>query len=108
AVQQATPAVGAVILQFPFYAGIAGMISYTHLNERIAQVFVRVSTQATFPAVVALYSALLGIFVPSGGSEWVTEAPYVLEAPHQLHVHLGWTVAVYNLNEALTNLLQPF
>jgi short-chain fatty acids transporter len=46
--------------------------------------------------------------VPSGGSKWVIEAPYVMQAAHDLHVHLGWTVAVYDLGEALANLVQPF
>lgn len=108
AVQAATPAVWGVILQFPFYAGIAGVITATHLNEQLATLFVRVSTPATFPALVALYSAVLGVFVPSGGSKWVIEAPYVMAAAHQLQVHLGWVVAAYDLGEALANLLQPF
>ncbi len=108
AVREATPAVWGVILQFPFYAGIAGIITYTKLNERIAGVFVSISTPKTFPAVIALYSALLGVFVPSGGSKWVIEAPYVMEAAHRLRVHLGWMVAVYDLGEALANLVQPF
>jgi short-chain fatty acids transporter len=49
AFQEATPAVWGVILQFPFYAGIAGIITGTHLNERLAAVFVRFSTAAAFP-----------------------------------------------------------
>ena len=108
AVQEATPAVWGVILQFPFYAGIAGVIIATHLNERVAGLFVRVSTPATFPALVAAYSAVLGVFVPSGGSKWVIEAPYVMEAAHTMKVHLGWVVSAYDLGEALANLLQPF
>lgn len=108
AVQAATPAVWGVILQFPFYAGIAGVITSTHLNETLADLFVRVSTPTTFPPLVALYSAVLGIFVPSGGSKWVIEAPYVMAAAHGLGVHLGWVVASYDLGEAVANLLQPF
>jgi short-chain fatty acids transporter len=108
AVQEATPAVWGVILQFPFYAGIAAVITNTHLNERLASAFVSVSTPASFPAVVAIYSAVLGVFVPSGGSKWVIEAPYVMAAAHQLKVHLGWVVAAYDLGEALANLVQPF
>ncbi len=108
AVQAATPAVWGVILQFPFYAGIAGVITATHLNDRLADVFVRVSTPATFPPLVAVYSTVLGVFVPSGGSKWVIEAPYVMAAAHDLHVHLGWVVASYDLGEALANLVQPF
>jgi short-chain fatty acids transporter len=108
AVQAATPAVWGVILQFPFYAGIAAIITATHLNERLAGAFVDVSTATSFPAVVAVYSAVLGVFVPSGGSKWVIEAPYVMAAAHTLKVHLGWVVAAYDLGEALANLLQPF
>jgi len=108
AVQVATPAVWGVILQFPFYAGIAGIITATHLNDRLADLFVSVSTATTFPALVAVYSGVLGVFVPSGGSKWVIEAPYVMAAAHSLKVHLGWVVVTYNLGEAVANLVQPF
>jgi short-chain fatty acids transporter len=108
AVQSATPAVWGVVLQFPFYAGIAGIITATHLNDRLADAFVSLSTPTTFPPLVALYSAVLGVFVPSGGSKWVIEAPYVMAAAHSLQVHLGWVVSAYDLGEALANLLQPF
>lgn len=108
AVQAATPAVWGVILQFPFYAGIAGIITTTHLNAQLANLFVSVSTPATFAPLVALYSAVLGVFVPSGGSKWVIEAPYVMAAAHSLKAHLGWVVTSYDLGEALANLLQPF
>lgn len=108
AVKEATPSVWGVILQFPLYAGIAAVIVKTHLNARIAHLFVSISTAKTFPAIIALYSAVLGVFVPSGGSKWVIEAPYVMQAAHDLKVHLGWMVAVYDLGEAVANLVQPF
>jgi len=108
AVRDGTPPTWGVILQFPFYAGIAGVITSSGLNARIARAFVGLSSRVTFPPLVAAYSAILGVFVPSGGSKWVIEAPYVMQAAHDLHVHLGWTVAVYDLGEALANLVQPF
>ncbi len=108
AFKQATPSVWGVILQFPFYAGIAGIITGTDLNNRIAHFFVSISNQITFAPIISIYSTILGIFVPSGGSKWVIEAPYILAAAHDLKVHLGWVVAVYNLGEALANLIQPF
>ena len=46
--------------------------------------------------------------MPSGGSKWVIEAPYVIKAAHELHVHIGWVVACYDLGEAIANLVQPF
>lgn len=108
AVRVATPSVWGVILQYPFYAGIAAIITGTHLSQQLANAFVSVSTPATYPMVVAVYSAVLGVFVPSGGSKWVVEAPYVMAAAHTLEVHLGWVVASYDLGEALANLVQPF
>jgi short-chain fatty acids transporter len=108
AVQEATGGIWGVVLQFPFYAGIAALMVKTHLNETIASWFVGLSTRESFPALIALYSAALGVLVPSGGSKWVIEAPYVLAAAHTLKVHLGWVVACYDLGEALANLVQPF
>src|SRR5437762_4461133 len=71
AVQAATPAVWGVILQFPFYAGIAGVITGTHLGRQLASGFVRVSSTTTFPALVALYSAVLGEIGRASGRERV-------------------------------------
>jgi short-chain fatty acids transporter len=108
AVSKSIPATAGVLIQFPFYGGIFGMISKTPIAERLAALFVHVTTKETFPIVVAIYSAVLGMFVPSGGGKWVVEAPYVMAAANALHVHLGWTVQIYNAAEALPNLINPF
>lgn len=108
AVAHAVPATGGVIIQFPFYAVIFGMIAGTSISSWLAHLFARVTTQSTYPLLVALYSAVLGVFVPSGGSKWVIEAPYVLQAANLQHIHLGWVVQIYNAAEALPNLINPF
>lgn len=108
AVSKSVPATAGVIIQFPFYAGVFGMISNTSLEERLASLFVSVASHGTFPIVVAIYSVVLGVFIPSGGGKWVLEAPYVMSAANDLHVHLGWTVQIYNAAEALPNLMNPF
>jgi len=108
AVGQSIPATAGVIIQFPFYGGIFGMIAKTPLSERLADLFIRFSTKETFPVVVALYSAVLDLFLPSGGGKWVVEAPYVMKAAAELQVHLGWTIQVYNVSETVPNLINPF
>jgi short-chain fatty acids transporter len=108
AVTHAVPATGGVLIQFPFYAVIFGMIAGTSITSWLATLFARVTTHGTYPLLVALYSAVLGVFVPSGGSKWVIEAPYVLQAANLQHVHLGWVVQIYNAAEALPNLINPF
>lgn len=107
-VVEGSRAAAGVLLQFPFYGGIFGMIAYTGLSHKIADVLTSISTQFFYPALIAFYSMILGVFVPSGGSKWVIEAPYVLDAAHQLGVDAGWMVVVYDLGEASANLLQPF
>jgi short-chain fatty acids transporter len=74
----------------------------------MAKFFIRISTPGTYPVLIAVYSAVLGWFVPSAGSNWLIEAPYLLQAATQLHVNLGWVVQIYNTAEALPNLINPF
>src|SRR5437763_5397541 len=108
AVSKSVPATAGVLIQFPFYGGIFGMISKTPIAAHLAHAFVSITTKATFPIVVAIYSAILGMFVPSGGGKWIVEAPYVMAAARQWGEHLGWTVQIYNAAEALPNLINPF
>jgi short-chain fatty acids transporter len=107
-VSNAVPATAGVLIQFPFYGGIFGIVTMSALSRLMAGFFVRISTHNSYPLLVAAYSAVLGMFVPSGGSKWVIEAPYVLQAAKDLHVHLGWVVQIYNAAEALPNLINPF
>jgi short-chain fatty acids transporter len=108
AVTKSVPATAGVLIQFPFYGGIFGMIAKTPIAAHLAHVFVSITTKSTFPIVVAIYSAILGMFVPSGGGKWVVEAPYVMAAASSWGAHLGWTVQIYNAAEALPNLINPF
>ena len=114
AVSKAVPATGGVLIQFPFYGAIAAVMTQAtdangiSLSHRIAEFFVHVSSQGSFPVVIGAYSAILGFFIPSGGGKWLLEAPYVMQAANDLRVHLGWSVQVYNAAEALPNLINPF
>lgn len=108
AVSHSVPATAGVLIQFPFYGGIFGMISKTPIAEQLAHAFVSMTTRDTFPIAVVLYSAVLGMFVPSGGGKWIIEAPYVMAAAKAWNIHPGWTVQIYNAAEALPNLVNPF
>src|SRR5579872_1463632 len=108
AVNDSVPATAGVLIQFPFYGGIFGIITYSTLAGKLAHFFVSFSSANSYPILVSIYSALLGMFVPSGGSKWIIEAPYVLQAAKDLQVNLGWVVQIYNTSEALPNLINPF
>ncbi|HKT29144.1 short-chain fatty acid transporter [Dyella sp.] len=114
AVTRAVPSTAGVLIQFPLYGGIAALLTHAAgadgqtLAHRLSGLFVHVASTDTFPLVMGAYSSVLGFFVPSGGGKWLIEAPYVMQAANDLHVHLGWAVQVYNAAEALPNLINPF
>jgi short-chain fatty acids transporter len=112
-VARAAPAVSGVLIQFPFYGGIAALLTLPagdapSLANRLAEFFTQTASREVFPLLVGTYSAVLGFFIPSGGGKWIIEAPYVMQAANELRVHLGWTVQIYNAAEALPNLINPF
>ena len=108
AVSSSVPSIAGIVIQFPFYAVVFGMIVNTGLSEKISNLFIHVSNPQIYPLLVASYSTTLGVFIPSGGSKWLIEAPYILEAAKGTGLNLGWTVQIYNAAEALPNLINPF
>ena len=103
----ATTASG-IILQFPFYAGIFGVINNTGLGTWLGELFVQIATTETYPMIVYLYSGFMNLFVPSAGSKWLIEAPYLLPAAKELGVSATTTVLAYSYGDSTTNLIQPF
>jgi short-chain fatty acids transporter len=114
ALARSVPATAGILIQYPFYAAIAAMMTTAKsadgstLSDVIAHAFVSMNTTETFPITMGVYSAILGFFIPSGGGKWLLEAPYVMQAANDLQVHLGWAVQIYNASEALPNLINPF
>jgi short-chain fatty acids transporter len=97
-----------IILQFPFYAGIFGLMQNTGLGTWIGSLFERFATQASYPFAVYLYSAVMNLFVPSAGSKWLIEAPYLLPAGEELSVSTVTVLLAYAYGDSTTNLIQPF
>lgn len=96
------------ILQFPFYAGIFGIISLTGLGVIISGFFTSISSATTWPVIAFIYSGILNIAVPSGGSKFVIEAPYIIPTTVDLGADMGLVLQAYQLGDAVTNLLIPF
>jgi short-chain fatty acids transporter len=105
---EAVRSAAGVILQFPFYAGIMGMISLSGLGVIMAGWLVNISSGFTYPVMVWLTGGLVNLFVPSGGGEWSVIGETVLRAGQQLGVPVGKTIMAYSVGDAWTNLFQPF
>jgi short-chain fatty acids transporter len=97
-----------VILQFPFYAGIIGIMTGTGLVDTMTEALLSIATQDTFPVVAWMTGGALNIFVPSAGGEWAIVGGPMLLAAQELGVPFGQTIAAYAVGDAHTNLLNPF
>lgn len=108
AAERAASYVHGIIVQFPLYAGVYGVIKGAGLDALLAGWFVDLAGPRAFPLVMYWYSGVLNYFIPSGGSKWAVEAPYVLEAARTLDVPYAKVVLAYAWGDMLTDLLQPF
>jgi len=104
----AVRAAAGVILQFPFYAGIMGMISLSGLAVIMAGWLINIANPTTFPMMAWLASGFVNLFVPSGGGEWAVLGETLIRAGQNLGVPIGKTIIAYGTGDAWTNLLQPF
>ena len=102
-----------IILQFPFYAGIMGIItgvgaSGICMGTVLADACIRISTPITYPLLTFVCAAVLNLFVPSGGGHWAIQAPIMFTAGADLGVDPGLTGTAIAWGDAWTNLIQPF
>lgn len=97
-----------VVIQFPLYAGLFGLITFTGFSHLITNFFLSIATAKTFPFIAYVYSGLINILVPSGGSKFVIELPYILPTAMELNVPLAKIINAYTWGDLTTNIIQPF
>jgi short-chain fatty acids transporter len=105
---EASEAAAGIILLFPFFAGIQGIIAESGLGTGIAEGMIAISTPETLPIVLWLSAAIVNLFAPSGGGEWIILGPSVIEAADQFGIPVGHATMAYAVGDAHTNLLNPF
>ncbi len=99
---------GAIILQFPFYFGILGIMKASGLVALLSNTLVALSTPTTFPVLAFLSAGLVNFFVPSGGGQWAVQGEILLSAGAAHGVNPVTTIMAFSYGDAWTNLLQPF
>ena len=108
AIRDATEGAAGIILQFPFYAGILGIVSGSGLSDIIAEGLLAVATPETFPVVAWLLGGIMNLFVPSGGGEWGIIGGIVGGTAQELGVPVGKAIIAYGVGDMWTNMFQPF
>ncbi|MEF8778285.1 MAG: TIGR00366 family protein [Natronomonas sp.] len=99
---------GQVILQFPFYGGIQGILIGTGLAVLAVEAIVDIATSTTYPALVFLITGILNIFVPSAGGQYIVMGEILHNAAATLGVADPVIITAYTFGDVWTNMLQPF
>ncbi|MER2261944.1 MAG: short-chain fatty acid transporter [Psychrobacillus sp.] len=108
AVKNAASTVGDIVIQFPFYAGIMGMMVTSGLAGVVSDAFVNISNEHTFYLFAFYAAGIVNFFVPSGGGQWTVQAPIMLEAASTLNLSYAKTAMAIAWGDAWTNMIQPF
>ena len=113
AIGDAAASAAGILLQFPFYAGIMGMMTIkgadgASLAGAISHFFVNISNEITYPLLTFLSAGIVNFFVPSGGGQWAVQGPIVMSAAKELGVNYGISATALAWGDAWTNMIQPF
>ncbi len=97
-----------IMIQFPLYAGIMGIMIQSGLANEFSSIFVQFSNSTTFPIFTFFSAGLVNIFVPSGGGQWLVQGPILIEASQALNVPIQKSIMALCYGDQITNMLQPF
>ena len=97
-----------VILLFPFYAGIIGIMTGTGLVDSMTDSLLSIATKDNFPVIAWITGGVLNLFVPSAGGEWAIIGGPMMVVGSELGIPYGQIIDSYAVGDAHTNLLNPF
>ena len=107
-VDKAISGASGILIQFPLYFGIMGIMNHSGMVQIMSDFFVSISNETTFPIFTFISAGIVNIFVPSGGGQWAVQGPIIVEAATQLGVSIPKSVMALAYGDQLTNMLQPF
>src|SRR6202166_64661 len=108
AVKNAARVTGPLILQYPLYGGIMGIMTATGLAGIISKAFLAFATGHTLPFWTYISSLVITLFIPSGGGHWAVQGPFILPAAKELHASFAGTTMAVAMGESVANMIQPF
>ena len=97
-----------ILIQFPLYFGIMGLMNTSGLVQMMSDFFVSISNKTTFPIFTYISAGIVNVFVPSGGGQWGVQGPVIMQASSVLGVDYGKSIMALAYGDQLTNMLQPF
>ena len=108
AISSAISGAAGILIQFPLYFGIMGIMKDSGMVSIMSDFFVTISNETTFPIFTFISAGIVNIFVPSGGGQWAIQGPIIMEAASNLGVSFNKSIMALAYGDQLTNMLQPF
>jgi short-chain fatty acids transporter len=108
ALEEAIGGASGILIQFPLYFGILGIMKSAGMVTLISDFFVAYSNEITFPIYTFFSAGIVNIFVPSGGGQWSIQGPIILQAAQELGVSGPKAIMALAYGDQITNMLQPF
>jgi len=108
AIDKAIRGASGILIQFPLYFGIMGIMKYSGMIEIMSDFFIEISTKQTFPILTFLSAGIVNIFVPSGGGQWAIQGPIIVESAMKIGVSIPKAIMSLAYGDQITNMLQPF
>ncbi len=107
AVQENMPLATQVMIQFPFYGGIMGIMSSSGLTQVLADGLIGIANERTIYVFSYFSASIVNLFVPSQGGQWIVQGPVLTQAAQALHAHIPTIATSFMFGDEATNLLQP-
>ncbi len=117
AMKRACANVYGLVFQYPFYAGIMGIMMFSGLGTQISLWLADGASMTTLPLIAQFAGAVVNFAIPSAGGEWAVIGPALTETAMNLSAHLpaheqqafvARIAMAVAYGETSTNLLQPF
>jgi short-chain fatty acids transporter len=96
-----------VMIQFPFYGGISGMMADSGLGQIIVGGICQLATAYTLPVFSYLSASIVNLFIPSQGGQWIVQGPIIMDAALRLDANIPHVINAFVYGDEATNLLQP-
>jgi short-chain fatty acids transporter len=97
-----------ILIQFPIYAGIMGIMKYSGLSDIFTHFFIQISNENSLPIYTFVSAGIVNIFVPSGGGQWAVQGPIIVEAAQKIGVPIHKIIMALAYGDEITNMMQPF
>ena len=97
-----------ILLQFPLYFGILGLMVGSGLINEISDWFVSISTKDSFSFYTFCSAGIANVFIPSGGGQWAVQGPIIIASAQELGVSYPKAIMALSYGDQLTNMIQPF